>query len=216
MLDKKEVSTTRKLPEAPIFRSKIYSLISWLGLGLVTLAGLAWLVVFPTAQLIQAVLTSDLSLFQPGRNLSPLEVFFRNYPQLLWLSFILGALLFFGFRPRPQSLKELPKTFSPFSLAGKTIRLPAWSGLAWRLAGIGVFGLILVLATLLRIGNAQSIGGENLIRTDYDEGVHSTAALLMSHAASTIAPTASKIQASSGPTITGSLLSLPPGLATAE
>lgn len=180
MLDKKEVSTTRKLPEAPIFRSKIYSLISWLGLGLVTLAGLAWLVVFPTAQLIQAVLTSDLSLFQPGRNLSPLEVFFRNYPQLLWLSFILGALLFFGFRPRPQSLKELPKTFSSFSLAGKTIRLPAWSGLAWRLAGIGVFGLILVLATLLRIGNAQSIGGENLIRTDYDEGVHSTAALLMS------------------------------------
>lgn len=181
MLDEKEVSTdSPSSPEAVNLRSKIYSIISWLGLGLVTLAGLAWLVTFPTVQLIQAVLTRDLSLFQPGRHLSPLETFFRTYPQLLWLGFILGALLFFGFRPRPQTPQELPETFSPFSLAGKTIRLPAWSGLAWRLAGIGAFGLILVLATVLRIGNAQPIGGENLIRTDYDEGVHSTAALLMS------------------------------------
>jgi hypothetical protein len=132
MLDEKEVGTTA--PDSPgvrLTRSKIYSIISWLGLGLVILAGLAWLITFPTVQLIQAVITGDMALFQPGRHLSFLEEFFRDYPQILWLAFILGALLFFGFRPKPLPSPELPKTPAPFSLAGKTIQLPTWTNLAW-------------------------------------------------------------------------------------
>jgi hypothetical protein len=181
MIDEKEVSTTKaSAPARATNRAKIYTIISGLGLGLVILAGLAWLVTFPTLRLLQATLTGDLSLFQPGRPLSLPETFFRQYPQLLWFGFILGALIFFGFRPGSYLPRELPANPGPFKLGGKTFDLPAWTGLAWRLTGICALVLVLALAAALRIDNARSIGATDLVRTDYDEGVHSTAALLMS------------------------------------
>ncbi len=181
MLDEAEV--TDKITGPPVTattRSKIYTLLSRVGLGLIILAGAAWLVTFPTFQLIQAVLTGKLSLFQPHQP-SSLETFFRNYPQLIWFGFMAGALLFFGLRenPRPFIPREQPDPPRTVESGYKVIKIPVWSGLAWRLGGIAVLGLILALAAVLRIGDARNIGTTDLVRTDYDEGVHSTAALLM-------------------------------------
>ena len=181
MLNETEVTDINAGP--PVLtttRSTIYTLLGWVGLGLIILAGLAWLVTFPTFQLIQVIFTGNLSLFQP-RQPSSIESFFRNYPQLIWSGFTLGALLFFGFRavPRPFVPREKPDTPLTVESGNKTIIIPAWSGLAWRVGGIAVLGLILVLAAVLRIGDARNIGATDLVRTDYDEGVHSTAALLM-------------------------------------
>lgn len=161
-------------------RSKIYAFLSWLGLLLLILAGLAWLVTFPTLELVQVIVTGNLSLFQPHEP-SGLETFFRDYPQLIWFGFLLGALLFFGFRdiPRPAIFPNAGESSETVASGPKPIKIPGWSNLAWRLGGVAVLGLILALAAVLRIGNARNIGTTDLIRTDYDEGVHSTAALLM-------------------------------------
>jgi 4-amino-4-deoxy-L-arabinose transferase-like glycosyltransferase len=185
MLDETEV--TEKNTGRPVLnlrRTKIFTLLGRVGLGLLILAALAWLVTFPTFQLVQAALSGDLSLFQP-RQPSGLETFFRNYPQIIWFGFGLGALLFFAFRQTPVTLQPSPpsgnvKANNPGSKALKLgLSMPGRAGTAWWVAGIVALGLILVLAAVLRIGDARNIGATNLIHTDYDEGVHSTAALLM-------------------------------------
>ncbi|HEX2915731.1 MAG TPA: phospholipid carrier-dependent glycosyltransferase [Chloroflexia bacterium] len=154
--------------------------ISRIGLGLLALLTLAWFITFPTLHFISIGFSGDrspatLNQAAPG----PAE-FFRTYPQLLWLGFVLGAALFFGFRPGSFSGASTPSSKNTeITLAGKVISLPGWANLIWRIGGIALLGLALYVAAAWRIGDARNIGATDLIRTDYDEGVHSSAALLM-------------------------------------
>ena len=56
-----------------------------------------------------------------------------------------------------------------------------WLGWVWRLVGVGLLALILVIGVNYRLADSLNIGGTDLVRTDYDEGVHASAALLMAH-----------------------------------
>lgn len=166
------------------WKAKVPGLLSRLGLVLVVIFTAGWLLTFPTLQLIRAALGGQRAIPLADRTPSGVAAFFRDYPQLLWFGFILGAALFFTFRHPQSSLSQLPSQTGDtpparFELAGFSRTLPAWVNPLWRFAGIGVLGVILVIATILRIGDAREIGSTNLVAADYDESVYASTALLM-------------------------------------
>jgi len=180
LLTDKKVTTG--LPgEASSRQFRVTKLVSGLGLALLLGFTLAWILTFPTVPLIQASLSGERLIPEANRQATGIAVFFRRYPQLLWLGFALGAGLFFGFRtkqgqPEPE---ELFSKNSPFELAGLRRVIPGWVNTLWRFGGIIVLGLILLVATNLRIGEARQIGLTDLVAADYDESVYATTALML-------------------------------------
>ncbi len=162
-------------------RERIWRGLNWLGFGLLVATSLAWFLTFPTLQLLAYSFGGDRNLFRPASP-GPVAAFFRSYPQILWLGFILGAWLYLAFSSRslsttrPNAAQAQPHVLE---VAGRSLVLPAWVGRAWGLVGVAALALILVVAAQLRIGDAHVLGATDLIRTDYDEGVHASAALLL-------------------------------------
>jgi hypothetical protein len=164
-------------------KNLLIKVFSWSGLALLLFTTLGWLLTFPMLTLLEVSLTRS-GYYNPAlyvdRPLPPLAEFFRDYPQVLWLGFALGAALFFGARPLQIPTASPSKNERLQLWQGKEVVLPAWVNRLWRYSGILCLGLILVLAAIFRIVNAREIGATDLIRTDYDEGVHASAALLLS------------------------------------
>lgn len=150
----------------PVGKLKKY--LHLLGLVLLGTTGLGWVFSFPTLKLLIVTFNGDIGLFKPGEMTNPVQQFFGGMPQLLWFGFIAGAALYFATQPRPA------KPIVPQSYA-----LTEWFGFAWR--GLGVLALlaILGLAAAGRLEATRQLGTTDLVRTDYDEGVHAAAALLM-------------------------------------
>ncbi len=84
-----------------------------------------------------------------------------------------------GSRTAPNEFsdnRQPPFIFHPSSLI---FHPSSWANIIWRYLGVVSLVLILILAAQFRINDARDIGATDLIKTDFDEGVHSTAALLM-------------------------------------
>jgi 4-amino-4-deoxy-L-arabinose transferase-like glycosyltransferase len=162
-------------------KTKPASIISWVGLGLVLVMTLGWLLTFPTLQLLSAGLGGDTRIAEANRLPSAIASFFRSYPQILWLGFVAGAALFLGFRPKSETVEAAPTSETRLEIAGFSRVVPSWLNLVWRFAGIGALGLILLTATLVRIGDARNIGVTDLVSADYDESVYASSALLLTN-----------------------------------
>lgn len=149
------------------------------GLLVMIALSLGWLLTFPTLDLIRWGFTGDRSVFLLDRPLNPVAAFFNDWPQILWLGFALGAILFFIGSPTPSATPESKPALVELEVAGLRRTLPGWLNRVWRYGGVVALLGILVLATYLRVVAARSVGDTDMIRSDYDEGVHASAALLM-------------------------------------
>jgi 4-amino-4-deoxy-L-arabinose transferase-like glycosyltransferase len=167
------------------------NLAAWLGLGLLTLTVFGWLLTFPTVKLLTVSLTGDITLFRPGQLTNPVADFFYEFPQLLWLGFVAGAgLLFISREQRATSSEPRVASHEPQiesnhqssiinSVFVIVIRQSQIVNRIWRGVGIALLLAVLVIAALNRLAPAQTNAGLDLIRTDYDEGVYASGALLM-------------------------------------
>jgi Dolichyl-phosphate-mannose-protein mannosyltransferase len=149
--------------------------IRYVGAGLLILGGLAWLTTFPVLGQLNTIFSGKAPPTNEG--VWAIPEFFRTYPQIIWFGLILGSFLWFF--PRlstdkpaeyPQSNKITGQLPPNLNQIGKQI-----------IPFIGIIGLaiILLIAANLRISDSREIGSIDLIKTDYDEGVHASAALLM-------------------------------------
>lgn len=179
------------------------------GIFFLLVSGLAWLLTFPFWQILVSSLPG---LSGTVNNADPkpfFEAFFRNYPQLIWLGFVLGAaLLFFPTgstgrppspaqpRPQPQptvgatgadavtgavALPETGASVSAATAAARQERFVASVNLAWRLWAILLLGLALAIAVYYRFGMVRAIGTTDLVAVDYDESVLFTSSVLLRH-----------------------------------
>lgn len=136
---------------------------------------MVWLVTFPLFLQLGTIFSGKAAT--PNEGLWAVPEFFRTYPQIIWFTFIAGAFLWFF--PRfstakpPENLPDNKFTATlPPSITKPAKMLTPYLGIA----GLAI---ILIFATVLRIADSREIGATDLIKTDYDEGVHSAAALLM-------------------------------------
>lgn len=152
----------------------------WLGLGLLVILTAAWLLTFPTLQLLSSSLSGSRAITVADREPSFIGAFFRSFPQLVWLGFVLAAGLYFWFRPktRPKLNEEITEP-ARLQIAGYSRKLPQWVNITWRGLGIAALLVILLVAATMRAGDARNIGVTDLVAADYDESVYATTALLI-------------------------------------
>ena len=167
--------------------ANVANIIGWVGLVILIFSTIVWIVAFPTFEILNYSFSGNVQLFQPT-TATGIAAFCHNYPQVLWFSFVLGAGLFFGSGATAKILKSAPAELVPdetqpleLNLAGRSWKLPANTARIWHIAGAAGLAIILIVAANARIGGTYNIGDTNLIPTDYDEGVHSSAALLLAH-----------------------------------
>ena len=170
----------KSLRQKNALRLRPSAILRGIGIVLISFATLGWLSIFPFVQLIKGSLNGKLLIPAEDRILSGFSNFLISNPQSLWFSFIIGIILLFILTPY-QIAESNDKQDSTLRIAGLEFRLPQWLYFSWRLVGIAALVAILAVAAVYRIGDARDIGATDLVRTDYDEGVHAETALLLAH-----------------------------------
>ncbi len=163
--------------------NKLGKLTRLTGIFFVIISGLAWLLTFPFWEILVASIPGFSDSNNGSGDRKPLfEAFFRNYPQLIWLGFLLGAgLLFLPTTLRHQTTDKGDAEISLSPTANPPERFVSSVNLAWRLWAIALLGLAISIAVFYRFSNVRGIGATDIIPVDYDEGVLFTSSVLLRH-----------------------------------